>query len=176
MQRRTFFSLVTLPLLNVPYRERTDKPFVVQTNQTRFNENLGGGSRNDLKISAKDTDGQLAIFEIHSKGKTGPALHIHYDQDEIVSIIEGDYLFQVGAEKMKLKVGDTLFIPRGTPHAFVHLGEGTGRKTSTYQPAGNIEEMFRQIGLLKELTPEKIQAAMGVNNSKVVGKPLTVKP
>lgn len=175
MQRRTFFSLATLPLFNIPFRERATEPFVVEANQTRFNEALGGGSRNDLKVSAKDTDGQLAIFEIHSKGKTGPALHIHYDQDEIVSIIEGDYLFQVGTEKMKLKVGDTLFIPRGTPHAFVHLGEGTGRKLSTYQPAAKIEEMFRQIGLLKERTPEKIQEAMSVNNSKVVGKPLTIE-
>jgi quercetin dioxygenase-like cupin family protein len=174
MKRRTFFSLAAMPLLSVPFVERTDKPFVIEANQTRFNENLGGGTRNDLKISAKDTDGQLAIFEIHSKGKTGPALHIHYDQDEIVTVIEGDYLFQVGVEKMKLKVGDTLFIPRGTPHAFVHLGEGTGRKLSTYQPAGNIEEMFRQIGLLKELTIEKAQKAMDVNNTKIVGKPLSV--
>ena len=175
MQRRTFFSLAAVPLFNVPFQERSDKPFVVEANKTRFNEALGGGTRNDLKVSAKDTDGQLAIFEIHSKGKTGPALHIHYDQDEIVSIIEGDYLFQVGTEKMKLKVGDTLFIPRGTPHAFVHLGEGTGRKLSTYQPAAKIEEMFRQIGLLKERTPEKIQAAMDVNNTKIVGKPLTIE-
>ncbi len=175
MQRRTFFSLATSPLLNIPFRERTDKPFVVEANQTRFNENLGGGTRNDLKVSAKDTDSQLAIFEIHTKGKTGPALHIHYDQDEIVSIIEGDYLFQIGVEKMKLKVGDTLFIPRGTPHAFVHLGDETGKKLSTYQPAGNIEEMFRQIGLLRERTSENVQKAMNVNNTKIVGKPLTVE-
>lgn len=52
---------------------------------------------------------------------------------------------------------------------------GTGRKLSIYQPAGNIEEMFRQIGILKERTPEKIQAVMAVNNSKVVGKPLAVE-
>ncbi len=75
MQRRTFFSLATFPLLNTPFIEKTDKPFVVKANQTRFNEALGGGTKNDLKVSAKDTDGLLAIFEIHSKGKTGPALH-----------------------------------------------------------------------------------------------------
>lgn len=64
MQRRTFFSLATLPLLNVPFRERTTVPFVVEANQTRFNEALGGGTCNDLKILAKDTDNQLVIFEI----------------------------------------------------------------------------------------------------------------
>lgn len=110
------------------------------------------------------------MFEIHSKGKTGPALHIHQDQDETVYILEGEYLYQIGEEQRRFKVGDTIFIPRNTPHAFVHLGEGTGRKLSMYQPANKIEEMFRQLGLLKEQTPEKIQAAMAVNNSKVVGK------
>lgn len=176
MQRRTFFSLATVPLLNIPFRERNTEPFVVEANQTRFNEALGGGTRNDLKVSAKDTDGQLAIFEIYSKGKgNGPALHIHYDQDETMNILEGEYLFQIGNKKVKLKAGDTIFIPRGTPHAFVHLGEGTGRKLSIYQPAGNIEEMFRQIGLLKERTPEKIQTAMDVNNTKIVGETLSLE-
>ncbi|RDB05987.1 cupin domain-containing protein [Runella aurantiaca] len=168
--------MAAVPFLNIPFKERTDKAFVVETNKTRFNENLGGGSRNDLKVSGKDTDGQLAIFEIHTKGNAGPALHIHQDQDEIVTVIESDYLFQIGDEKIKLKAGDTLFIPRGTPHAFVHLGQNTtGRKLSTYQPAGNIEEMFRQIGNLKERTPENIQKAMVVNNSKIVGSPLKVE-
>lgn len=176
MKRRTFFTLATLPLLNVPFADRTDKAFVVEAGKTRFDENLGGGSRNDVKVSGKDTNGELAIFEIHSKGKGGgPALHIHQDQDETMYILEGEYLFQVGDEKVKLKMGDSIFIPRGTPHAFVHLGEGTGKKLSVYQPAAKIEEMFRQIGLLKERTPEKMQAVMAVNNTKIVGKPLSVE-
>lgn len=69
----------------------------------------------------------------------------------------------------RFKTGDTIFIPRGTPHGFLHLGEGTGRKLSMYQPANNIEEMFRKVGQIKELTLENVQAAMKVNNSKVVG-------
>lgn len=175
MKRRTFFSLATMPLLNVPFKDRTDKAFIVKTGKSRFDENFGGGSRNDLKISGKDTNNELAIFEIYSNGKGGgPALHIHQDQDETMYILEGEYLFQIGDEKVKLKTGDTIFIPRGTPHAFVHLGEGGGRKLSIYQPAAKIEEMFRQLGLLKERTPEKIQAALAVNNTKIVGKPLNI--
>jgi quercetin dioxygenase-like cupin family protein len=175
MKRRTFFTLASMPLLNIPLQERSEKPFVVEAGKSRFDENLGGGTRNDLKISGKDTDGHWAMFEIHSKGKTGPALHIHQDQDETVFILEGEYLYQIGEEKKRFKTGDTIFIPRGTPHAFVHLNESTGRKLSMYQPANNIEEMFRQIGLLKEFSAEKIQAAMAVNNSKIVGKPLSAE-
>ncbi len=176
MKRRTFFSLAAIPLLNIPFVDRTEKPFVIEGGKTRFNEALGGGTRNDLKVSSKDTDGQLAVFEIQSKGKGGgPALHIHQDQDEIVNIIEGEYLYQLGNDKMKLKAGDTIFIPRNTAHAFAHLGEGTGRKISAYQPAGQIEEMFRQFGNLKDRSPEKIEKVLALNNTKIVGKPLIIE-
>jgi len=100
MKRRTFFSLAAMPLLNVPFVDRTDKAFVVEANKSRFDENLGGGTRNDLKILGKDTNGHWAVFEIYSKGKTGPALHVHQDQDETVYILEGEYLYQIGDEKI----------------------------------------------------------------------------
>jgi quercetin 2,3-dioxygenase len=172
MKRRSFLEkmavVVAIPTPLTAQKE-ISKPFWVDADKSRFGESLGGGSRNDLKVSGNDTDGQWAMFEIHSKGKTGPALHIHFDQDETVNILEGDYLYQIGDEKRRFKTGDTIFIPRGTPHAFLYLGEGTGRKLSMYQPANNIEEMFRKIGQIKERTPENVQAAMKVNNSKVVG-------
>ena len=172
MKRRSFLGkmgvavAISTPLMA---QKEISKPFWIEKDKSRFGENLGGGSRNDLKISGKDTNGQWAMFEIHSQGKTGPGLHIHFDQDETINILEGEYLYQIGDEKRHFKTGDTIFIPRGTPHAFLHLGEGTGRKLSMYQPANNIEEMFRNIGQLKERTPEKVQEAMKVNNTKVVG-------
>lgn len=178
MKRRNFITLASLPILSkISNGKNIDKanPFWVEATQTRFGESLGGGFRNDLKVSSKDTNGQWAMFEIHSKPKTGPALHIHFDQDETINILEGEYLYQIGEEKRHFKTGDTIHIPKGTPHAFLYLGEGIGRKLSMYLPANQIEEMFRQVGKLKDRTPEKIQAAMAVNNSKAVGGVLKVE-
>lgn len=178
MKRRNFITLASLPILSkISIAKPNEKanPFWVEANQTRFGDSLGGGFRNDLKVSAKDTNGQWAMFEIHSKSKTGPALHIHADQDETINILEGEYLYQIGEEKRHFKAGDTIYIPKGTPHAFLYLGEGIGRKLSMYLPANNIEEMFRQLGLLKDRTPEKILAAMAVNNSKQVGGVLKIE-
>ena len=171
MKRRSFLGVGFAVTISTPLLAQNEpaKPCWVDADKSRFGENLGGGSRNDLKVSGKDTNGHWAMFELHSRAKTGPALHIHFDQDETVNILEGEYLYQIGDEKRQFKTGDTIFIPRGTPHAFLYLGEGTGRKLSMYQPANNIEEMFRKLGQLKERTPENIQAAMMVNNSKVVG-------
>ncbi len=51
---------------------------------------------NDIKVSGKDTDGQLSIFEYVGFDKIGPSLHVHLEQDEIFYVIEGDYRFKIG--------------------------------------------------------------------------------
>jgi mannose-6-phosphate isomerase-like protein (cupin superfamily) len=171
---KTLIASAIMPISIAPKKEdRPNKPVLVKTGTDRLNEKFGGGSKNHLKLSGKDTDGDMAIFEIFTTGKNGPALHVHHKQDEHVTILEGEYLFQVGTEKFKLNVGDTLFLPRGIPHTFLHLGEGTGRKISTYQPAGQIEEMFRAMGKLNKpvsaLTIQQRNDMMKVNDQEIVG-------
>ena len=170
---QTLIASAIMPISILEQSDRPNKPVYVKTGEDRLNEVFGGGSKNHLKLSGKDTDGDMAIFEIFTTGKTGPNLHVHHKQDEHVTILEGDFLFQVGEEKFKLTVGDTLFMPRGIPHAFVHLGEGTGRKISIYQPAGHIEDMFRTLGQLNRpastLTVQQANDIMKVNDQEVVG-------
>ena len=45
-----------------------------------------GLSPNNIKVSSKDTNGQLTVFEYIGKEKGGPPLHIHPNQDEIFFI------------------------------------------------------------------------------------------
>lgn len=78
-------------------------------------------------------------------------------------------------EKHQFKTGNTIHIPKGTSHTFLYLRKRICRKLSMYLQANNIEEMFRQIGQIKDQTTEKIQAAMEVNNSKQVGGILKVE-
>jgi hypothetical protein len=66
---------------------RNDKGFKVRAGEARFGEHykMKGVTLNtlDIKISANDTDGDLAVFEqtgLTPKG--GPPLHIHPFQDE----------------------------------------------------------------------------------------------
>src|SRR4028119_1166620 len=90
------------------------KSFVVKAGNDRFNEPLKyrGISPNLIKVSAKDTGGQMCVFEYEGFAKMGPELHMHLKQDETFYILEGEYLFQVGEEKHRLKSGDTIFLPR----------------------------------------------------------------
>lgn len=181
MQRRKFLraAAVTLPALALGQSiqaetGRTKKGFVVKAGASRFNEKtmVGGKSPNDIKISSKDTNGDLTIFEYTGNEKGGPPLHLHTRQDEIFFIVEGEYLFQVGDEKHNLKAGDTIFLPRKVPHTFAQLTE-KGRMYFLFQPSGKMEDFFRAIGNLQgPPTPEQGAQLFAAHEMKVVGPPL----
>jgi quercetin dioxygenase-like cupin family protein len=156
---------------------RTEKGFKVAAGEGRFGEHfkMKGVTLNvlDVKISAKDTDGDLAVFE--QTGFTpngGPPLHIHPFQDEMFFVIEGEYLFQVGDEKYGLKAGDTIFLPRKVPHAFIQLTE-KGRLIVTYQPAGKMEAFFKKTtAWTAPPSKEEIIKVFEESDMKVIGPPL----
>lgn len=182
MQRRKFLATTaaSLPVLAVgqkPSRseKRIEKGFVVKAKGSRFNETtkLNGKSPNDIKISSKDTDGGLTVFEYTGNEKGGPPLHVHAKQDEIFFIVEGDYIFQVGDEKHLLTAGDTIFLPRQVPHTFAQTTE-QGRMFFMFQPSGKMEDFFRTIGALKEPpSPEQGAKIFADHEMKVVGPPLS---
>jgi quercetin dioxygenase-like cupin family protein len=121
--------------------------FRVSAGEARFGEHydMKGITRNrlDIKISSDDTGGALAVFEQTGESPNGgPPLHIHPFQDEWFYVIEGDYIFQLGQEKFSLKQGDSIFLPRNIPHAFIQLNE-TGKLIVAYQPAGRMEAFFK---------------------------------
>jgi quercetin 2,3-dioxygenase len=132
--------------------EKLDNGFVVRTGQGRYGERtvINGESPNDLKVSGKDTGGELSIFEYFGNGKGGPPLHVHPHQDEVFYVAEGRFLFQCGDEKFTIGKGDMIFLPRGIPHSWAQLEE-KGRLLFFFQPAGKMEDFFRSMGGNKTL-------------------------
>lgn len=153
-----------------------DKPFIVDAGQSRFGDTVKflGVHPNDLKISSKDTGGQLSVFEYTGLGKVGPMLHMHLEQDEIFMVTEGEYRFVVGDATHVLKTGQTIFLPRQIPHTWIQLTD-KGKMTYFLQPAGKMEEFFSLMNTLKERPSQemldKIHAEHGM---KVVGPPLSL--
>ncbi len=130
----------------------------------------------DVKVSGKDTDGALAIFEQTgiSPGK-GTPLHVHPYQDEIFYVLQGEYLFQVGTNKFHLKTGDSIFLPRKVPHAWTQVSN-KARVTVTLQPAGKLEEFFLTMAALEtEPSKELIASIFAANEMQVVGPPLKLE-
>lgn len=154
--------------------ERPNKGFVVKATESRFGEKtlIGGKSPNDIKVSQKDTNGDLTIFEYTGNEKGGPPLHVHPHQDEIFFIVQGEYLFQVGDDKHALKAGDTIFLPRTVPHTFAQLTDN-GKMFFLFQPSGKMEDFFTVLGnLTSPPTPEQGAKIFANHDMKVVGPPL----
>lgn len=156
---------------------RTRVGFKVNSGEARFGKHfkMKGVTLNtlDIKISGKDTENDLAVFEqtgLTPKG--GPPLHVHPYQDEWFYVIEGEYVFQVGEEKFPLKAGDTIFLPRDVQHAFVQLTEN-GRMIVSYLPAGKMEAFFATTDRwTSPPSKEEIAKVFADHDMKIVGPPL----
>ena len=183
MQRRKFLAstvaampaVVSAPVL--PQKEVVRKAFTVKAGESRFGERtpFRGVNPNDLKVSAKDTDGLFSMFEYVGKEKVGPPLHVHFDQDETFYVVEGEYLFQIGNETMTVKAGDTIFGARNVPHTWIQLSD-SGKLVYSLQPAGKMEEFFAKFSQIKgRPSDEQIQQIHLEHGMKVLGPPLTQK-
>ena len=155
---------------------RPKTPFVVEAGRGRFNESFRfrGINLNDIKISKSDTCNQLSIFEYTGNEKIGPPLHVHFSQDEIFYVVEGEYKFIAGEEVSVLKAGDTIFLPRNVAHTWIQLSD-KGKLLYFVQPSGSIEEFFRKMNALTtpptEEEAQKLHMAHGI---KILGPPLSL--
>ena len=160
-------------------KERTDKGFKVTAGEGRLHGHIKmkGVNSNimDLKVSGKDTDGGLSIFEQTSISVgRGTPLHVHHSQDEVFYVVEGKYYFQVGEEKVWLSTGECIFLPRKVPHAWTQVSE-KGKMTVTFHPAGKMEEFFLTMSnLIDNAGPEEIARIFTENEMQIVGPPLKV--
>lgn len=182
MQRRKFLTVSSLALAMGTVTKSEAKAtsansFIVKSREARFGVHTPfmGVNPNDVKISGKDTNGQLAVFEYIGTQKVGPSLHVHFDQDEIFTVVEGEYLFQVGDKKDILKAGDTIFLPRQVPHTWIQLSD-LGKLIYFLQPAGKMEEFFMTMNNLNARpTAEEMDKIHAAHGMKVVGPPLSLK-
>jgi quercetin dioxygenase-like cupin family protein len=161
--------------LHEAYQE--GKAFVIQRGEGRYHGHihLKGVNVNvqDVKVSGKDTNGALAIFEQTGLSPNrGVPLHLHHDQDEIFYVLEGEYHFEVGGERHELKAGASIFLPRKLPHAWMQVSE-RAKLMVVLQPAGKLEEFFLVMaGLKSEPTKEEMPAIFANHGMQVVGPPM----
>jgi mannose-6-phosphate isomerase-like protein (cupin superfamily) len=178
MKRRNFLwtSLLALPMTSFARFKKfrtTTKPFKVDAGKDRFNEEfLYRGNQFFLKVSGKDTNDELCVYDSARTKKGGPRLHLHHSQDEWFFVVRGEFTFKVGDETFNLKEGDSLFGPRGIPHAFALTSEGEGRLMLTYQPAGSMEAFFKEARAMTNPTEDQSQQLFKKHGMELLGSPL----
>src|SRR5258705_6637928 len=79
--------------------------FSVAAGKDRFDEHIKlGGEPVDCKVSGKDTDGAMCIFEVTA----GWPRHLHHDQDEWIYVIDGEVEFEIGKKRFRLGAGESV--------------------------------------------------------------------
>lgn len=147
---------------------------VVLMGEDRFGEHRGlGVSAIQFKVSAQDSGGLFIIENtFHTKG--GPARHLHYAQDEWFYAVEGEFLIEVGQQRVTLRPGDSLLAPRNVPHVWAHVGAGRGRMLITFNPAGQMEAFFREVTKANAMPPQD-PALWRAHGMELLGPPLPVE-
>ncbi|MGC4103434.1 cupin domain-containing protein [Ferruginibacter sp.] len=182
MKRRLFlqFPLVATALVaaaKAPAATRVQKGFKVASGKDRYQEELLiMGGQFDCKVSGKDTDGDLCLYDTVRQEKGGPALHKHFSQDEWFYVVRGEFIVQVGDETFTLDPGDSAFAPRTIPHAFAKTSEGEAQMLVLFQPAGTMEDFFKQMSKLGKDIPKdqekNLKELWKAHGMEIVGPPL----
>ncbi|MGF7042660.1 cupin domain-containing protein [Mucilaginibacter lappiensis] len=157
-------------------RKRIGKGFFVKVGKDRFDNSIGllEGDTFFTKVSTKDTDGDIYVFESTRIKEGGPSLHYHFDQDEWWYVLQGEFLIKVGELTYEAKAGDSVFGPRKIPHSFSKVGEGEAKLLMFFQPAGRMEEFFTKLskGAAKNMTEAEQDRFREEHGFKRVGPPL----
>lgn len=130
----------------------------------------------DLKISGTDSEDGIAVFEQTSlsQGK-GTPLHLHYFQNEIFYVLEGNYFFKVGVDEFYLSPGECIFLPKNIPHAWTQVSK-SGKMIVTFEPAGKMENFFTTVAALDhEPTTTEMADIFLANDMQVMGPPISYK-
>lgn len=128
-----------------------------------------GGSTITEHLGGEQTNGAVALMEFTIEpGFPVPPPHAHTHEDEITYVIEGALEITIGDETRTVDAGESIFKPRGVPHAFAIAGEQRVRFLETITPAG-FERYFRALagivrdtGMVDRATADRLMAEYGL--------------
>jgi quercetin dioxygenase-like cupin family protein len=137
---------------------------------------LRGPAGGEARILARSetTNGSFTALENVIAPHEGPPEHIHAHEDEMYSVLAGAIRFKADGRYFDAPAGAFMFIPRGTPHCFLNVGDAPARLLVMFVPAG-MERFFEGHAALPDgpPDPEAYRRVAHAAGMKVVGPPMT---
>jgi quercetin dioxygenase-like cupin family protein len=99
-----------------------------------------GGSSSEIKVKAIQSGGDYGVVRYTARAGEEPPLHTHTREDELVYVLEGEIVAQVGEARIPVGPGAFAALPRGVPHTFTVAGE-SATLLLTFVPGG-LERFF----------------------------------
>jgi quercetin dioxygenase-like cupin family protein len=109
------------------------KPFLVSGAENRLHSL---GALVSIKAGAEQTGGAFNLFDVWLPPGYETPLHIHYEEDVAVHILEGGLDIFWGEDRRPAEIGSFFFQPRGMPHGFRVTGKASARILYLTFPAG----------------------------------------
>lgn len=111
-----------------------------------------------VRLTARETGGGISLFEERSPPGGGVPMHVHEREDETFQVLEGTVEFVVEGRAIIARQGDSVWAPRGVPHAWRVVGDAPVRLLFAATPSG-IEGMFEELATLPKGPPDLAKVA-----------------
>ena len=104
------------------------------------------GEKLIFKALSRDARGEYLEVENEVKPGAGPPMHVHYRQEEALTVVSGKIGYQVqGGEKKYAGPGETVHFKAGVSHRFWNAGDDLLRCQGYVRPPDNIVYFLTEI-------------------------------
>jgi quercetin dioxygenase-like cupin family protein len=104
----------------------------------------GPGDRYTFLVTVEESNGAMFSLDCLVGAGGGPPPHRHLREDELFFVYEGSIVFTADGETRTISAGESVFVPRGTAHAYRNDGPDAARMVAVYTPGG-MEGWFREV-------------------------------
>ena len=101
------------------------------------------GNEIEFMLSGEQTADSLTVGLASVPAGNGPPPHVHYGEDELFLILEGEYRIYLNGDWTTVGPGTVVYLPRGSVHTFQVAGDKPGRHW-TLQTSSGFERYFAQ--------------------------------
>jgi len=77
---------------------------------------------------------QTAMMTLEPGAATGEKAEAHNDSDQVLLVLEGELIGEVGDQRPRLKKGDVIVIEAGTKHRFANASDKPAVTFNVYSP------------------------------------------
>lgn len=134
------------------------------------------GGRMELKAQAADTGGAYAMLEFTiPPGGTGSPPHYHLAMEEAFYVLDGELLFTLDDDTVRMTTGAFVIVPRGVVHTFVNSGSRPTRCLILVSPA-DFEGYFIELSELASATDGSLAAEAMVQVANTYGQVFVEPP
>jgi mannose-6-phosphate isomerase-like protein (cupin superfamily) len=175
IDRRTLLycigAVAATPVLSIA-APATRKVAVAKPGESRFAySSAQQAALSPCKLTSNDSAGMLSIFELKVPSRSGPVRHIHHREDEWLYVMNGQFRFEVGDEKLDLSPGASVWMPRGVAHVWANTSQSGGQLLMACQPGG-FEKFFDELAKIPAADPAQITKVMAKYGMEYAGPPL----